>query len=184
MQPDINLAEEIRRFQAEDPIESAATPPASWYTSEQFLDLEKDSLFRKQWIFVGRQDQLQQPGDYFSGTFLGWPYVVVLDDEQVPRAFYNICSHHGTCVATGEGSAEQFVCPYHGWTYDRQGKLTSAPLAGALESLKERNLDLKPITVSRWGPFLALHFGTPATPLQASTRTTSVSSFLIPVIVY
>lgn len=166
MQPDINLAEEISRFQANDPIESAATPPASWYTSDQFLALEKEAVFQKQWIFVGRQDQLQQPGDYFSGTFLGWPYVVVLDDEQVPRAFYNICSHHGTCVATGEGNTEQFVCPYHGWTYDRQGKLTKAPLAGALESLKQRNLDLKPITVSRWGPFLALHFGSPVTPLE------------------
>ncbi|MFP6671185.1 MAG: SRPBCC family protein, partial [Pirellulaceae bacterium] len=85
---------------------------------------------------------------------------------RVPRAFYNICSHHGTCVATGEGSAEQFVCPYHGWTYDRQGKLTRAPLAGALESLKQRNLDLKPITVSRWGPFLTLHFGDSSSPLE------------------
>ena len=166
MQQDINLAEEIQRFESNAPIESAATPPASWYTSNGFLELEKNTAFGKRWLFVGRQDQLQEPGDYFSGSFLGWPYVVVLGDEGVPLAFYNICSHHGTCVASGEGKTEQFVCPYHGWTYDRQGKLTSAPRAGAIQSLKERNLDLKPIHVSQWGPFIALHFGTPSTSLE------------------
>ncbi|MFP6768098.1 MAG: aromatic ring-hydroxylating dioxygenase subunit alpha [Planctomycetaceae bacterium] len=166
MQPDTNPAEEIQRFRPNDSIESAFTPPASWYTSSSFPDLEKESVFRDQWLFVGRLDQLDKPGDYFSGTFLGWPYVVVLDDEKVPRAFYNICSHHGMCVALREGSTEQFVCPYHGWTYDRLGKLTEAPRAGALQSLKQRNLDLKPIQVSQWGPFVALHFGTPSTSLE------------------
>jgi len=166
MGQNINLSEEIQRFRAHDPIEHAATPPASWYTSSSFLDLEKNSVFQNQWLFVGRQDQLRKPGDYFSGTFLGWPYVVVLDDGDIPRAFYNVCSHHGTCVASGEGTTEQFVCPYHGWTYDRQGTLIRAPLAGALQSLKQRNLDLKPIPVSQWGPFIALHFGTPSSSLK------------------
>lgn len=166
MQQDFILAEEIQRFRPNDPIETATTPPASWYTSPAFLDLEKSSVFRNQWLFVGRQDQLQEPGDYFSGSFLGWPYVVVVDDAGLPRAFYNICSHHGTCVASGEGSTEQFVCPYHGWTYDRQGTLIKAPLAGAIQSLKERDLDLKPIRVGQWGPLIAVHFGIPATPLE------------------
>ncbi len=166
MRQNINLQADIQRFRSNDPIETAATPPASWYTSSLFLDLEKDSVFRNQWLFVGRQDQLKEPGDFFSGTFLGWPYVVVLDDERAPRAFYNVCSHHGTCVASGEGTTEQFVCPYHGWTYDRQGTLTKAPLAGPIQSLKQRNLDLKPIPLSQWGPFVALHFGNPSTTLE------------------
>ena len=162
MQQDLILSEEIQRFRSDVPIETAATPPASWYTTQSFLALEEDSVFRNQWLFVGRRDQLQKPGDYFSGTFLRRPYVVVLDDTGELRAFHNVCSHHGTCVATGEGTAEHFVCPYHGWTYDRQGALTKAPLAGAMQSLKERNLDLKPIRVSPWGPFIGLHFGTPS----------------------
>jgi choline monooxygenase len=165
MKQDIILTDEIQRFGPEDPIETAATPPASWYTSSRFLDLERDTVFSNQWLFVGRQDQLQQPGDYFSGSVQGWPYVVVLDDEGAARAFYNVCSHHGTCVASGDGRTEHFVCPYHGWTYDRQGALTKAPLAGPLESLKQRNLDLKPIPLNQWGPLIALHFGTPSTEL-------------------
>ena len=166
MQQDIQLADEIQRFQADVSIESARTPPASWYTSRAFLELEKRAVFQNQWLFAGRQDQLRNPGDYFSGTWLGWPYVVVLDDNRVPRAFYNICSHHGTCIAEGAGNTTQFVCPYHGWTYDRRGHLTKAPLAGAMQSLQDRNLDLQPIQVSQWGPFMALHFGHPATSLE------------------
>ena len=106
MRQDINLANEIQRFQADVAIESALTPPASWYTSPAFLALEKQAVFQNQWLFVGRRDQLRNPGDYFSGTCLGWPYVVVLDDSRAPRAFYNICSHHGTCIAEGVGNTE------------------------------------------------------------------------------
>ena len=166
MRQDINLANEIQRFQADVAIESALTPPASWYTSSAFLDLEKQSVFQNQWLFVGRRDQLRNPGDYFSGTCLGWPYVVVLDDSRAPRAFYNICSHHGTCIAEGVGNTECFVCPYHGWTYDRRGHLTKAPLAGAMQSLQKRNLDLQPIPVSQWGPFIALWFGKSAAAVE------------------
>jgi phenylpropionate dioxygenase-like ring-hydroxylating dioxygenase large terminal subunit len=39
------------------------------------------------------------------------------------RAFANICRHRGAPVAQGCGNARAFVCPYHGWTYDGQGKL-------------------------------------------------------------
>lgn len=159
MQRDRQLASEIARFQPTEPIESAATPPASWYTWQSFLELEKETVFQNRWQFVGHAAQLQEPGDYFTGSFLGWPYLVVRDDRGSLQAFYNVCSHHGTCVATESGNAEQFVCPYHGWTYDRQGTLTSAPLAGALQSLKQRNLDLKPIALEQWGPLVALHFG-------------------------
>ncbi len=28
-----------------------------------------------------------------------------------------VCRHHAAAVATGCGSAQQFECPYHGWTY-------------------------------------------------------------------
>ena len=166
MQQAINLADEIQRFQANASIETALTPPSSWYTSGAFLDLEKHAVFQNHWLFVGRQDQLRDPGDYFSGTCLGWPYVVVLDDDRAARAYYNICSHHGTCIATGVGNTERFMCPYHGWTYDRGGRLIKAPLAGAMQSLRERHLDLKPIQVSQWGPFMALHFGSAAASLE------------------
>jgi choline monooxygenase len=165
-----DLKAEIRRFVADEPIASALTPPASWYTAADFLALEKTSVFKKHWQFVGINEQLKQPGDYFSGIFMGWPYVVCLDEDGEIRAYYNVCSHHGTCIAKGQGNTEEFVCPYHGWTYGLTGRLLRAPRAGQMESLKTRNLDLKPIPVSSWGPLIALHFGEPSTDLNSQLK--------------
>ncbi len=162
---DPSLQRELERFHPEDPITMASTPPASWYTTPAFEAQERETVFRRRWQWVGRRDQLRAPGDYFSGDFLGWPYVVAMDTAGDLRAFYNVCSHHGTCVAEGEGTCEQWVCPYHGWTYDLQGRLKKAPRAGAIEALKAGKLDLKPLPVDTFGPLVALHFGDPVESL-------------------
>jgi choline monooxygenase len=161
-----DLQTQIARFDPTLPIASALTPPASWYTDPGFLRLEKEGVFKTQWQFVGTMASLNRPGDYFSGVFMGWPFVVCLDEDGALQAYYNICSHHGTCVAKGSGNTQSLVCPYHGWTYGLSGKLLRAPRAGKLEALKTRNLDLKPIPVSTWGPLVALHFGMPELPLS------------------
>jgi choline monooxygenase len=160
------LQQEIMRFSAEATIDSARTPPASWYTMPSFHALEKRAVFQQQWQIVGRTATLQSAGDYFTGNFMGWPYIVALDEEKRLVAFYNVCAHHGTCVAEGEGNCEQFVCPYHGWTYGLTGKLKRAPHAGALAGLRDKGLNLQPIHVESWGPFIALHFGKPAVKLR------------------
>ena len=110
-----SLQSELLRFDPAAPIESARTPPACWYTRADALALEKSHVFQQSWQFVGRREQLKVPGDYFSGIFLGWPYLVTLDEQHKLQAFYNVCSHHGTCVADGQGRSNSFDCPYHGW---------------------------------------------------------------------
>jgi len=166
MESETKLKSEINLFSAKEAIENASTPPASWYTWPGFFELEKETVFRKHWLIVGRTDQLLESGDYFSGIFLGWPYLITKDDEGNLRAFYNVCSHHGACIAPGEGRTKQFVCPYHGWIYDLRGQLKKAPRAGAIQALKSRNVDLKGIPVDTFGPFIALHFGQPSSCLK------------------
>lgn len=173
MQLPTDIAKELSRFDPECPIGSALTPPASWYTTQAFHDLERDTVFRNHWQFVGRLDQVELPGDYFTGVFMGWPYVVVRSNDGNLRAFFNVCSHHGTCVTKGEGNSDEFVCPYHGWAYSHSGDLKRAPHAGAIAALKTRNLHLKPIPVDTWGPFVALHFGSPTRKLKDQLQSLS-----------
>src|SRR4051812_14433479 len=116
-----DLQSELRRFDPKLPIEKAATPPASWYLDPRFLALEKDTVFKKTWQPVGRIDQLQKPGDYFSGDLLGVPYAVVRDGEGKIRAFHNTCRHHAAEILKGHGCVKDLICPYHGWTYGLDG---------------------------------------------------------------
>ena len=49
----------------------------------------------------------------------------------------NRCAHRGSMVcAEGRGNTERFVCPYHGWSYDRAGILQAVPFASGYEKGK------------------------------------------------
>ena len=49
-------------------------------------------------------------------------------EEGELAAFYNVCQHRGARIMVNErGWVRDFVCPYHGWTYDHAGTLTVVP---------------------------------------------------------
>jgi choline monooxygenase len=153
------LARELARFDAAAPIHAAATPPASWYVEADFLELEKHGVLCNSWQPVGRVDQAVRPGEFFSGVFLGQPYVVLRDAAAELRAFHNVCAHHAAQVVCGEGHANELVCPYHGWTYALDGRLRSAPRLGRVEGFRVGDFGLRPIPLVTWGPFVFLFFG-------------------------
>ncbi len=153
MDPDV-LTRELASFDSRLPVEEASTPPASWYVRSEFLDLERAGVFRKNWLWAGRADQLRGPGDYLTGMILGDPYVVLRDGEGRLRAFYNVCRHHAARIANGSGTLESLVCPYHGWTYDLCGRLKSAPHMGAIRGFDRAAFGLAPVAVEEWGPWV------------------------------
>jgi len=150
---------ELAKFDAEIPIEAARTPPSSWYTDPAFLELEREKVFRRSWQAVGRVDQVARPGDYFAGCILGEPYLAVRDQEEELRAFYNVCRHHAARVAEGEGSREELVCPYHGWTYALDGRLVRAPRLGRSEVFERERFGLERVAAESWGPLVLINFG-------------------------
>ena len=74
--------------------------------------------------------QISDPGDFFTHDIAGMPIVVIRGDDGEIRAFHNSCRHRGSMVATGEGSCKTLMCPYHNWTYGRDGKLVAEPVFG------------------------------------------------------
>lgn len=150
---------ELGRFDPSLPIEAAWTPPASWYLDPAFLERERETVFRRSWQAVGRADQVSRAGDYFTGCILGEPYVVVRDRQDRLGGFYNVCRHHASRVAEGEGKLEELVCPYHGWTYALDGKLIRAPRLGRSEVFDRDRFGLVPVRVEAWGPIVYLNFG-------------------------
>ncbi|MBG09100.1 MAG: hypothetical protein CME68_10105 [Halobacteriovoraceae bacterium] len=154
--------EALKKREKEMPsFDKAITPEVFWYTDPTFFNFEKESVFKKSWQYVGRLDQLVQKGDYFSGEFLGLPYIVIKNEEKSPRAFYNICSHHASLIVDEESSGNKdcFQCPYHGWTYGVKGDLNKIPGCGSLKGLNVKQLGLKEIPLKVKGPFIFLYFG-------------------------
>jgi choline monooxygenase len=166
MTPDAIRAE-VCRFDPSVPIESAWTPPASWYLEPAFFELERARVFRRSWQCVARVDQLKPPGAYVSGCVVDDPYVVLRDGDGTLRAFHNVCRHHAAQVCQGEGTLRELVCPYHGWTYRLDGRLTRAPGLGRNDVFDRDQFSLLPASVSAWAPLAFIHLGTPDASLDA-----------------
>ncbi|MGD9878821.1 MAG: aromatic ring-hydroxylating dioxygenase subunit alpha [Reyranella sp.] len=93
------------------------------YSCRERARLERDKLFRERPIFMGLGTRLARPGDYLAEEVAGMPVLMARGPDGEMRAFANICRHRAAPVAEGCGNARAFVCPYHGWTYDLDGKL-------------------------------------------------------------
>jgi choline monooxygenase len=110
------------------PFGEARAMPPEVYTSHAFLELEKQSIFSREWQCLGRASTLAKPGDYLTGDINGQPIVVVRTPEGKLRGMSNVCLHRMSVLLEGRGNARVIVCPYHAWSYTLDGKLHGAPL--------------------------------------------------------
>ncbi len=150
--------ETLDEFDPTRGIEDSRTPPDSWYVDPRFFAEELELIFQRNWIAVGRGDQIMRPGDYFAGELAGNPYVVNRDEADVIRAHHNVCRHKGAVIARQEDESshncQTFQCPYHGWEYNLDGALRRAPMLGPQKSFQTERYGLAPVSVTTWGPFV------------------------------
>ena len=105
----------------------------SVYADPAIFDLEMERIFGRAWLLVGHESQVKKPGEYFT-TRMGREPVIVVRQEKGISVLINRCAHRGSMVcAEGRGNTERFVCPYHGWSYDRAGVLQAVPFAAGYD---------------------------------------------------
>ncbi len=149
------LAELLDLYDAHAPLEEADTIPAPWYFDAQIEGAERTQVFGRNWIAVGRVDQVASKGQFFTVEIAGEPLVIVRGADGVLRGFYNVCRHHAAAVANVPcGTVEHLRCPYHGWTYGLDGALKGAPeFAGVCKFDRAAN-GLVPVRVAMWEQFV------------------------------
>ena len=135
-------------------VERGETLPWSWYTDPACTDLETQRLFRRSWHYVGRTDQLDGPGRFFTCEVAGVPLVVVRDRELRLRALVNVCRHRGAQVVREDcGTKKSLQCFYHAWTYGLDGGLRAVPRGEREDSsFDKEGLGLLPASVESGAP--------------------------------
>jgi Rieske 2Fe-2S family protein len=154
--------------------------PSSWYTSERIFALEKERIFCRDWICVGREEELTASGAWRVLDVLGESLLLLRNREGKLRAFYNVCRHRGSRLCRdpagpppqaplpGGIAAGRITCPYHQWTYDFDGRLVTAPHLAAEPGFDKSQFSLYPTALECWGGFVFINLS-PATapPLAA-----------------
>ncbi len=115
------------------PLEKAWTIPAAWYTDPAVLELEHEAVFSQSWQLVGSARSLARPGDYRVEDIARAPVLLVRGKDDKRRAFYNVCRHRAGPVAAGQGNCKLLRCRYHGWVYQLDGRLHTAPEIGEID---------------------------------------------------
>jgi len=131
--------------------------------------VEQARIFERCWLYVGHESEVRQPGDFRTRTVCGRPILLCRDASNALRVFFNTCRHRGTVVCrAAEGNAERYTCFYHGWTYDRDGKLYAVPGQSAYPpSFDKAQLGLKaPPRVETYRGFVFLNFDANAQALK------------------
>ena len=102
--------------------------PGWVYHDPSFFKVEMERVIRPSWQIVCHLSDVPAAGDWHSLDLLGESVVVVRGDDAGVRAFHNVCRHRASRILDGSsGCAKKLVCPYHGWAYEKDGRLSGVP---------------------------------------------------------
>jgi phenylpropionate dioxygenase-like ring-hydroxylating dioxygenase large terminal subunit len=150
-------------------LDKALSLPPKCYTSEEFYALEVEHIFRKNWLTVGRIQQIPNPGDYFTIDICNDLLVVVKGEDELVRVMSRVCRHRWMEVVQGSGNSKAFRCPYHGWTYDLKGNLRAAPSMDK-QNFDKKQCNLPQLKVEIWQGFIFVNYDINAQPLGDSLK--------------
>lgn len=160
----------VPQIALQQPVEGM-TLPGQFYTSDEVFALENERVFSQLWYFVGRREQLREPGDYFVERVAGESLIITLDEQLQPRAFYNVCRHRGTRLADEKGGCferHRITCPYHSWTYSCDGQLLGAPQMDDRPGFRKEDWPLHAVGIDTWEGFLLVNLAEHPCPISES----------------
>jgi len=151
------------------PLEGARTLPAAAYTSEAFYRWEIERVLRAGWLCGSHTSQLAEVGDFTTLDLLGEPLIIVRDKDGGVRALSRTCPHRGMDIMPpgfGHGPAEGragagncghtrlFLCPYHSWTFELDGRLVACPEMQQAEGFQRAEWRLREFRAEVWHGFI------------------------------
>src|SRR6478672_13291613 len=139
--------------------------PGWVYRDPDYFKVEMARLIRPSWQIVCHANDIPEAGDWRTLDLLGESVIVIRGGDGMVRAFANVCRHRGSRLVDGSGGcAKVLTCPYHAWSYARDGRLVGVPHRQEYPHLRTEELGLMPVALQCWQGFLfvTLEPGAPA----------------------
>jgi len=137
-----------------DPLDDMSLPGWLYYDPE-FFEAEKKAFLRAAPQVVCHESEIPEAGEWRTLEYLGESMIVIRGDDGRVRAFSNVCRHRGSRLVDGTaGCSKVLTCPYHAWSYARDGRLVGVPHRQEYPDLQTETLGLKPVALENWRGFL------------------------------
>ena len=148
----------------------AHTLPREYYTSDHLFALETEKIFEQCWLLVGREEQVENPGEFFVANIGQESLMIVRGADRGLRALYNVCRHRGTRICSEESGkfVGSIMCPYHAWTYGLDGKLMAARNMDGVPDFDKSEYPLKQAALATWEGFIFVNLAEQPQPFAAS----------------
>lgn len=138
------------------PIDQATRFGLEGYTywSPEHYERELERFFLPDWRFVCHESEIAEPGRYRRYDLARASVIVVRGANGAINAFHNVCRHRGSPIVKEESGRclGRLICPFHGWAYDLEGTLQSAPLMH--DGFDRAGWNLKKAWVEVWHGFV------------------------------
>jgi len=131
--------------------------PASWYFDEAQFSRELDAIWYRDWVCVGRLEQLERVGDFFVASIGEQRIIITRAEDGELRAFHNTCRHRGALLCredNGRFKNGRIICPYHTWTYSMEGQLLATPGRFETDDFDATEYSLYAVNIDTWGGFI------------------------------
>lgn len=128
--------------------------------SPEYFELERQRVFKRSWLCIGRVEQAAQPGDYFVQDIevLRTSILVVRGKDNKLRAFHNFCTHRlNKIMKPGAGQCKALVCQFHGWTFDYEGRLLHVDNEELFPAFEKEARSLHAIHLDTWEGFVFIN---------------------------
>lgn len=144
-----DIATEVRSLVREEVVHRRL------YTDPSLFDIEMDRIFGGTWSYIGHESEVPNAGDFARKRLGRRQIVLTRSKDGSVKAILNRCTHRGTMLVGEErGCTRRFTCPYHGWAFDLDGRLTNLPVAESYDRLYERPFDLGQLLVESYRGFV------------------------------
>jgi len=153
----------------EQPIERARTLPRRAFFDPAFYEFEVRHWLSRTWIAVAFGDRIASSGDARPLTVLGQPLMLVRGSDRRVRAFHNVVPYDGCEVLLGAAvGLSEIVTPYHGISYDLEGRFIRAPYWNGTPGGGEVVAagDLRPLRCAEWLGTIFLNLDGAAEPFE------------------
>lgn len=127
---------------------------SDFYSNQNHTTIEFEKIFSTQWFFAAMEHELSENNSFVSLNIFEYP-IVLQNFKGKVKAFENICPHRFNLIQSQKSGKRPFVCEYHSWSFDEEGKPLERPLKNLYNTEREvfKKACVKGIKIEKVGKF-------------------------------